>query len=1036
MGKSLSSYFRSIGFAVVAFALFAASADAQVSRTPHVDPALRALLRPDMQATLDKYAAAHGRSAQRQPLEGAVVLDRGGVSGALRVGILIEARSDLAPRMLRNAGAEIGTVIPLGDDHMIITARVPVAMLEMLTTASELTRLEADRVMHVVNDSAMRSIGADQVRSRTAAGWGGTAGEDVIVGVYDTGIDFRHDDFRDETGRTRLVGLWDQTVTGTPPASFAYGHYCSAADIQRTIDDSIAACTERDSNGHGSHVAGTAAGDGSAGNTPFRYAGVAPRASLLVVKGGDGSFFTANILDGLKFMSETARALRKPAVVNLSLGDQSGPHDGSTTFEAGIDALARDSFVIVTTAGNEGSNGNTGDPTPLHLIHASGQVVTGDSVEFSFEVPTFTANSGPCNDRTVIEFWGGSSGLLGADQHDIRLIRPDGTSVVAAPNALDQNDSPNGALSVDQLSVNPVTGDRRAELVVSDCGPSQAVPAPGVYRIRVKGRSVTSGKPFHMWITRSQLGTSTSRGLTGFDNRFLIGTPGTAHNVITVAAYTTRVSWPNSTTAGQAGYTFRETVGDLARFSSGGPTRDGRQRPDIAAPGIGIMSTLSRDASSLANRIAPDGVHYINQGTSMAAPMVAGTVALMLQLNPGMDVEDVRALLAQGAVQDAFTSRTYSGGGGAARDWWGAGKLNARNSVGLIAGANNPNAVASVLVTPRADTLVVNASVQMLVTATDVAGARVLRPITYSSSDPAVATVDANGLITARRIGSAFIIAQVESARDSTAVQVVGPAALVLSGSAIAPASVSSVKGARVPVLRLQLGTRGYEAIDVEALVFSVTGDDPGARLVVVRDDDGNGSINGPEPVVGSVPLTLVGGVQTSVTVPLTNVRIPRSDSLRFVVAIDMSGSAPNASVFQVSLAPRETQTRGSLSRAEDRIETLLVAIGPAPFSTSLLRADEIFALSENPVRGTRVIFNFSVRPTVAGIYTLNGRRVVDLLPDLSTDGRVEWNLMNEQGTRVAPGVYLVVFSVSGRLVREKLIITRPAGVPFQNSGF
>jgi hypothetical protein len=1027
MPRVLSSFFRRSGFVVMAALLLATSAVAQASRGPRVDPALRALLRPEMQATLDKYAAARGRPAQRQPLEGAVVLDRAGVSGTLRVGILIEAHSELAPRMLRNAGADIGTVIRVGDDHMIITARVPLAVLEMLTTASELTRLEADRVMHVENDSAMSSIGADQVRSRTAAGWGGTAGENVIVGVYDTGIDFHHDDFRNESGGTRLLGLWDQTTTGRAPVGFGYGNFCTPADIQAAIGGVTAQCTERDTNGHGSHVAGIAAGDGSAGSSPFRYAGVAPMAGLLVVKGGDGSFATSQILDGLAFMSQTARALRKPAVVNLSLGSQDGPHDGTTVFERGIDNLARDSFVIVTTAGNEGSNANTNDPAPVRLIHASGQVVTGDSAEFSFDVPTYTPNNGACNDFTLIEFWGGSRGLLGTDLHDIRLIRPDGTSLLGGPNAQVRSDAPNGELSVDQTSSpDPITGDRQAQLAISDCGQSGGLPAAGVYRIRVKGRSVISGRPFHMWITRSQMGGGTARGLAGFDNRFIIGTPGTARNVITVAAFTTRVIWPNSTLAGQGTYTFKETVGDLARFSSGGPTRDGRQRPDVAAPGIGIMSTFSRDAASTASRIAPDGMHYINQGTSMASPMVAGTIALMLQLRPDMGVEDVRNLLAQGAVQDAFTSRTYSGGGGAPRDWWGAGKLNARNSVNLLAGANNPNAVASVQVTPRADTLVVNATVQVLVAARDVAGAPVLRPITYSTSDPAVATVDTNGLVTARRIGTAYIIAQVESRRDSAAVQVVGPAGLVLSGTAIAPVSVLSVKGTRVPVLRLQLSSRGYEAIDVEALVFNVTGDDPGARIVVIRDDDGDGIIDALEPVVGTAPLTLVAATQTSVTVPLNSVRVPRNDSLRFVVAIEMSGSAPNASAFQVSLAPRETQSRGSLSRAEDRIETLLVTIGPAPFRTSLLGTDEIFALSENPVRSSRVVFNFSVRPTVAGVYTLNGRRVVDLLPDLSTDGRVEWNLQNEQGTHVAPGVYLVVFSVSGRLVREKLIVTRP----------
>src|SRR5690606_15728991 len=124
-------------------------------------------------------------------------------------------------------------------------------------------------------------------------------------------------------------GLWDQTASGgarPPPAGFEYGEYCPPA----SLDDGT--CGQRDQHGHGTHVAGTAAGNGldeGSGGTARQYAGVAPAADLLVVKGSsDGSFAFDRVLDGVRWLFEEAERLGRPAVVNLSLGGIAGPHDG------------------------------------------------------------------------------------------------------------------------------------------------------------------------------------------------------------------------------------------------------------------------------------------------------------------------------------------------------------------------------------------------------------------------------------------------------------------------------------------------------------------------------------------------------------------------------------------------------------------------------------------------------------------------------------------------------------------------------------
>ena len=94
--------------------------------------------------------------------------------------------------------------------------------------------------------------------------------------------------------------------------------------------------------------------------------------------------------------------------------------------------------------------------------------------------------------------------------------------------------------------------------------------------------------------------------------------------------------------------------------------------------------------------------------------------------------------------------------------------------------------------------------------------------------------------------------------------------------------------------------------------------------------------------------------------------------------------------------------------------------------ATTVLKADENFALSENPVRHGHVIFNFSKRPTLASVYSLSGRRVADLLRQMTSDGRVDWTLKNDDGGTVANGIYLVVFNVDGQVIRQKLFIARP----------
>ncbi|MDQ6887182.1 MAG: S8 family peptidase [Gemmatimonadota bacterium] len=176
----------------------------------------------------------------------------------------------------------------------------------------------------------------------------------------------------------------------------------------------------------------------------------------------------------------------------------------------------------------------------------------------------------------------------------------------------------------------------------------------------------------------------------GGDNGFLVGSPATSARGIAVAAHTTRTSW----TAGTGNFSFnvRSTVGDLATFSSGGPTRPYRdapamQKPDISAPGTAIFSAKSSAISPAPNPalVHPDGVHFIQQGTSMATPMVTGSVAVLLSRSPSLTPEQVRQILTTTARSDNFSLQSWTGaGGGSPNPSWGYGKVNLQAALAAL----------------------------------------------------------------------------------------------------------------------------------------------------------------------------------------------------------------------------------------------------------------------------------------------------------------------------------------------------------------
>lgn len=301
---------------------------------------------------------------------------------------------------------------------------------------------------------------------------------------------------------------------------------------------------------------------------------------------------------------------------------------------------------------------------------------------------------------------------------------------------------------------------------------------------------------------------------------------------------------------------------------------------------------------------------------------------------------------------------------------------------------------------------------------------------TVTTSDAGVATVDAALQVTAVDRGATTLRATVDTVTVERRLVVTAPSTLVVSATpsggtgAAGVAATTSARGTVLTFLRLVLRVDGGEPVELDSLGFDLTGRDRQAAVQLVVDADRDGVADATEvtPLATSAPVTLSGGT-TRVRVRSIG-RLQGGDSLAVFAQVVLGGGAPHGSDVTLALVPAETRTTAVRSRRAD-----LLAQPAAPVAgsrrTTVLAADEALALSENPVRGDRVIMSFREAPRTAAIYTLTGRRVADLRRRLDGGLRVEWDLTNDQGALVAPGVYLVIFDVAGQVVRQKLFVTR-----------
>ncbi len=424
-------------------------------------------------------------------------------------------------------------------------------------------------------------------------------------------------------GENTYIGIVDTGLSGTHP-DFAgrIAHTFSVLGLDPLQDTS----------GHGTHVTGIAAGDGFASTNPS-YIGMAPEARLLIGRAGTESFQTSDIIAAIEAILGFAGPT--PISINLSLGAFLGPHDGTSLFESTVNTLATGTAaskqIITVAAGNErNASGDIGRTLPPFGI--TSQVV-------DFASGTLFAD---------VEIWAD-----GKDEYSVTATM--GTnSLTVLSGALP---SSSGGISVSNKVSHPPNG---ATLISLTFQPQPATETAGIRLTRTRNGG-TGNVDGYIDLVEGTFQAASGAGT--------ITEPANAENVLSVGSFNTK-------TGGGAG-----PLNDISTFSSLGPTRDGRMKPDLAAPGSLIYSARSLEASFAPIEIAPNDNYVIMQGTSMATAHVTGISPLVWESNPALTGAQMRERLKRTSdLQTAAPDTT-----------WGHGKVNALRAITeTVAGISGP----------------------------------------------------------------------------------------------------------------------------------------------------------------------------------------------------------------------------------------------------------------------------------------------------------------------------------------------------------
>lgn len=417
-------------------------------------------------------------------------------------------------------------------------------------------------------------------------------GQGILIGIIDSGIDYRHPAFLGRDNTTKIISIWDQSINdgGPPPQGFTYGTEYSKEQIDEALrsSDPLSIVPSMDVDGHGTMVAGIVSGSP---NLAENFSGVVPDSQLLIVKlkqakiankeilsipADKSCYQESDVMFGVSYLLASAQALNRPLVICVALGSNQGGHDGYGTLSRYLGYATRlQSTGVVTSAGNEGSSRR----------HFFGTTRTSN------ETTSFEVNVGSQDKDFFMEIWQEVPYRLSID-----IRSPTGEYIAPIYPSLEECNEINFIFEPTVLYINNMIFDIQSgdQLILIRFTNAQQ----GIWQFGVRNIENTQSD-FHVWLPAGNLITNETYFLNSNPDT-TITSPGNTADPTTITAY-------DPVTEG------------IGTFSSRGYTRIGRVKPDLAAPGVNITCpTLGNGYGSVS-------------GTGAATAHTAGIVAMVLE---------------------------------------------------------------------------------------------------------------------------------------------------------------------------------------------------------------------------------------------------------------------------------------------------------------------------------------------------------------------------------------------------------------------